>query len=372
MVMPKLQVIGGGKMGEALLAGLLDGGWAPAGESRRSRAADRAAQLVARFPGVTVAGDPGGRTARCVAVKPGDVEAPAGPWRRRAGRVLSIAAGVTIADGSRRPAPGHPRGAGHAQHAGARRRRGGGHRRRAGDADEADLAWAEGILGAVGTVVRVAEALLDAVTGLSGSGPAYVFLVAEALIEAGVLAGLPRPDGARRWRCRPCSASARLLAESGEGPEALRAAVTSPGGTTAAGLRALEAAGVRRAFLEAVGPPPSAVASSGGADGQRRSAQEPRPHFPHQQRWHTVPPAEGRGVPHGPCRAPGSSRVAEVADLLRVSTMTVYRLIKAGSCAPSGSASRTGCARTTSTATWPTGTPRPADRGDGRRPGCRR
>ena len=89
-------------------------------------------------------------------------------------------------------------------------------------------------------------------TGLSGSGPAYVFLVAEALIEAGVLAGLPRPVSAPRWPRRPCSGAARLLDESPEGPEALRAAVTSPGGTTAAGLRALESAGVRAAFLDAV------------------------------------------------------------------------------------------------------------------------
>ncbi len=116
---------------------------------------------------------------------------------------------------------------------------------------EDDLAWAEEVLGAVGTVVRVPEYLLDAVTGLSGSGPAYVFLVAEALIEAGVLAGLTRPVSSQ-LAIQTLLGSARLLAESGEGPEALRASVTSPGGTTAAGLRVLEKAGVRSAFLEAV------------------------------------------------------------------------------------------------------------------------
>jgi pyrroline-5-carboxylate reductase len=97
----------------------------------------------------------------------------------------------------------------------------------------------------------VSEGLLDAVTGLSGSGPAYVFLVAEALIEAGVVAGLPRPVS-QALTTQTLLGAARLLAESVEGPEALRAAVTSPGGTTAAGLRALEARGVRSAFIEAV------------------------------------------------------------------------------------------------------------------------
>jgi pyrroline-5-carboxylate reductase len=96
-----------------------------------------------------------------------------------------------------------------------------------------DLDWAAGILEAVGIVVRVPESQLDAVTGLSGSGPAYVFLVAESLIEAGVLVGLSR-------------AVSRAL------PDTLRASVTSPGGTTAAGLHALESHGVRVAFLDAV------------------------------------------------------------------------------------------------------------------------
>ncbi|MET0157949.1 MAG: pyrroline-5-carboxylate reductase, partial [Acidimicrobiales bacterium] len=167
-----------------------------------------------------------------------------------AGRVLSIAAGVRLADlegalpsGTPvvRAMPNTPAlvGAGAAAIA-------------AGTAaTDDDLAWAESILSAVGIVVRVAEPLLDAVTGLSGSGPAYVFLVAEALIEAGVLVGLPRPVAAE-LAGQTLLGSARLLVEGDDGPEALRAAVTSPGGTTAAGLRALEQAGVRAAFLDAV------------------------------------------------------------------------------------------------------------------------
>ena len=118
-------------------------------------------------------------------------------------------------------------------------------------AGEADLAWAEAILGAVGTVQRVPEKLQDAVTGVSGSGPAYIFLVAEALAEAGVLAGPPART-AEALAFQTLLGSAKLLVESGENPAALRAAVTSPGGTTAAGLRELERHGVRAAFLDAV------------------------------------------------------------------------------------------------------------------------
>jgi pyrroline-5-carboxylate reductase len=122
-----------------------------------------------------------------------------------------------------------------------------------GGSDEDDddvLDWAEEILGAVGTVVRVSEQQLDAVTGLSGSGPAYLFLAAEALIDAGVTAGLPRPIADALVR-QLFVGSAAMLSELGD-PAALRAMVTSPGGTTAAGLRALEEHGVRSAYLEAV------------------------------------------------------------------------------------------------------------------------
>jgi pyrroline-5-carboxylate reductase len=240
-------------MGEALLTGLLDAGWATAGELRVVEALPgRRDELVERFPGVDVTGDPGAAEGSVLAVKPGDVATAAGALRDTGGggRVLSIAAGVRLADleaglGEGTPVvramPNTPAlvGAGAAAIAPGRA------------ASEDDLAWAEEILSAVGTVVRVDERLLDAVTGLSGSGPAYVFLVAEALIEAGVLVGLPRPTAAE-LTVQTLLGAARLLAEGEDGPEALRAAVTSPGGTTAAGLRALERAGVRAAFLDAV------------------------------------------------------------------------------------------------------------------------
>jgi pyrroline-5-carboxylate reductase len=114
-----------------------------------------------------------------------------------------------------------------------------------------DLDWAESILGAVGTVVRVTERDIDAVTGLSGPMPAYLYLVVEALIEAGVHQGLSR-DVSRTLVVDSFAGSGALLKESGESPEVLRAQVTSPGGTTAAGLRVLEQHAVRAAFLDAV------------------------------------------------------------------------------------------------------------------------
>jgi pyrroline-5-carboxylate reductase len=114
-----------------------------------------------------------------------------------------------------------------------------------------DLDWAESILGAVGTVVRVTERNIDAVTGLSGPMPAYLYLIVEALIEAGVHQGLSR-DVSRTLVVDSFAGAGALLKQSGEAPEVLRAQVTSPGGTTAAGLRVLEQHAVRAAFLDAV------------------------------------------------------------------------------------------------------------------------
>jgi pyrroline-5-carboxylate reductase len=116
---------------------------------------------------------------------------------------------------------------------------------------ESDFTWAEEVLSSLGVVARLPEYQLDAVTGLSGSGPAYVFLLAEALVDAGVNEGLDR-EVSRLLAVQTLLGSARLLAETGDSPETLRAAVTSPGGTTAAGLRVLEAHGFRSSVLEAV------------------------------------------------------------------------------------------------------------------------
>jgi pyrroline-5-carboxylate reductase len=250
--MTRLAVVGGGKMGYALTSGLLAAGWAKPEELSVVEVVEgRRAELVDQLPGVDVRGDVPACEGAVVAVKPGDVPAACQALALAgATRVLSIAAGVPLlklegwlGDEVRvvRAMPNTPAlvGAGAAAISpGAA-------------AHDDDLAWAEGILSAVGIVVRVPESLLDAVTGLSGSGPAYVFLLAEALIDAGVLVGLSR-DVSARLVTQTLLGSARLLAESGSGPEGLRAAVTSPGGTTAAGLKALEGRAVRAAVAEAV------------------------------------------------------------------------------------------------------------------------
>ena len=249
--MTKLLVVGGGKMGEALLAGLLASGWAAPGDVTVVELdAARRRDLADRFPGLQVGDAPVAADGAVLAVKPplitqvcaqlGELGIP---------RLLSIAAGIRLASMDEvvpettaviRAMPNTPSlvGMGAAAIVGGRA------------AGEEDLVWAEEVLGAVGTVVRVTEDQINAVTGLSGSGPAYVFLIAEALIDAGVLVGLPR-DVASALAIQTLRGSAELLA-AGTPPAEARGNVTSPGGTTAAGLRALEAGGVRAAVIDAV------------------------------------------------------------------------------------------------------------------------
>jgi pyrroline-5-carboxylate reductase len=118
-------------------------------------------------------------------------------------------------------------------------------------ATEAHLVIAESLLAAVGRVVRVPESQLDAVTALSGSGPAYFFFLVEAMIDAGILLGLPRALAAELI-VQTAIGSAVMLRDSGEHPVQLREAVTSPGGTTIAAIRELEVHGVRAALLAAI------------------------------------------------------------------------------------------------------------------------
>jgi pyrroline-5-carboxylate reductase len=110
---------------------------------------------------------------------------------------------------------------------------------------------AQNLFSAVGIAFELKESLLDAVTGLSGSGPAYVYLIIEALSDGGVACGLPR-DVATRLAAQTVLGSARMLIETGQHPGALKDMVTSPGGTTIEGLHELEKAAVRGALINAV------------------------------------------------------------------------------------------------------------------------
>ena len=118
-------------------------------------------------------------------------------------------------------------------------------------ATEADLAWAERLFGACGQTVRVDEPMMDAVTAVSASGPAYFFYLVEAMVAAGVAEGLSE-RAALQLAVQTCRGAGELLAASGEAPEALRAKVTSPGGTTQAAIESMESAGVKDALVAAV------------------------------------------------------------------------------------------------------------------------
>ncbi|RUM87829.1 MAG: pyrroline-5-carboxylate reductase [Thermodesulfatator sp.] len=122
---------------------------------------------------------------------------------------------------------------------------------KAPETPEEDLAQAEALFSALGEVVRVPEGLFDAVTGLSGSGPAYVFAFIEALVDGGVREGLPR-EVAEKLAVGTVLGAARLMRETAKNPYELKAMVTSPGGTTIAGLKALADRGFHGAVMEAV------------------------------------------------------------------------------------------------------------------------
>jgi pyrroline-5-carboxylate reductase len=252
----KLVVVGGGRIGAALVGGLISSSWAQPGEIAIVEPdAHRRDFLAGAYPGITLEPALGMDVLEAgadllLAVKPDVAESVLLVARHTKGmRVLSVVAGLSCArleaalpDGSvvvrAMPNMGVFVGTGATAVSGG------------SNVTSADLDWAEEIFSSTGVVVRLAERHLDAVTGLSGSGPAYLFVVAEALIEAGVLSGLTR-EVSRALVVQTMLGSAQLMAE-GDEPEVLRAAVTSPGGTTAAGLRALEARAVRSAFLEAV------------------------------------------------------------------------------------------------------------------------
>jgi pyrroline-5-carboxylate reductase len=247
--------IGSGRMASALLEGILRAAIAPATDIFLTDKLPAAAEELARRTGAQARPSNSEVAANAdtliLCVKPGDVPAALREAGDLSDRLLiSIAAGVPLRR-LRESAPGNPRlirvmpntpaliGHGAAAYAPAE------------GATDADLAVAERIFGAVGVVVRVKEELLDAVTGLSGSGPAFVYTVIEALADGGVLMGLPR-NIALRLASQTVLGAAAMVLQTGLHPAQLRDQVASPGGTTIAGLEALEVAGLRAALIAAV------------------------------------------------------------------------------------------------------------------------
>jgi len=252
-----LAVIGGGKMGSALVKGVLRAGLAKPKNVWIAEPVETLRKKVAGETGVNVTADniTAVRRARLVvlAVKPDVVPlvlSEIKPAFTAQHLLLSIAAGVPIAKleaglsaGARviRAMPNTPALVG----AGA----GGFALGTNASADDASLA--QKILGAVGVAFQLPEKLLDAVTGLSGSGPAYIYMVIEALSDGGVAMGLPR-DVATRLAAQTVLGAAKMVLDTGLHPGALKDQVTSPGGTTIEGIHALEAGRLRATLMQAV------------------------------------------------------------------------------------------------------------------------
>ncbi|HEX7446197.1 MAG TPA: pyrroline-5-carboxylate reductase [Pirellulales bacterium] len=257
MAATRFGFIGAGRMATALARGLLDRGLANRAQMIASDPSPAAAEQFARATGAATTSDNervvSGSDCVFLAVKPQQMAAALGPLAGRLTErhlVISVAAGVPLAAISRlldsgprlvRVMPNTPCLVGQGASAyclgpGA-------------TADDGELVGR--LLAAVGRAVQVEEKLLDAVTGLSGSGPAFVYLMIEALSDGGVRMGLPR-EIALMLAAQTVRGAAELVVASGEHPAALKDQVTSPGGTTMAGLHALEAAGVRGALMAAV------------------------------------------------------------------------------------------------------------------------
>ena len=249
--------LGAGQMATALAAGWKAAGLLDAGRSRASDPYPAARDRFAAATGVPVAATNAEVAAACdvlvLAVKPQVVPAVLAELRPALGPrhlVVSIAAGITLtalADGLGgdarlvRVMPNTPCLVGASATGYA-----------AGSAaTDADVALVGRLFGAVGRAFALPEKLLDAVTGLSGSGPAYVYVLIEALADGGVRVGLPR-DVAQALAAQTVFGAAKMVLETGTHPAALKDAVASPGGTTIAGLQALERGGFRGTVMNAV------------------------------------------------------------------------------------------------------------------------
>ncbi|MCC2669504.1 MAG: pyrroline-5-carboxylate reductase [Armatimonadetes bacterium] len=251
-----LAFLGGGVMATAILQSLLDGGLVEPGQVVVSEPVEARREALSRLGVRAVATSreaAAGADVVVLAVKPHvvpDVLREARTSLAQAHLVISIAAGVTLAQLESlapsgvpviRVMPNTPVQVG----AGAAALCRGTH------ASEEHAALVRRIFEAGGRCVEVTEAQIDAVTGLSGSGPAYVCLIVEALADGGVRMGLPR-DVALTLAAQTVLGSAKLILETGDHPAVLKDRVATPGGTTIAGLAALEEAGVRSGLIKAV------------------------------------------------------------------------------------------------------------------------
>jgi pyrroline-5-carboxylate reductase len=252
----RIAILGAGRLGESMLRGFLSSGWRTSDELvATSRRPERCAELTERY-GVEATADNAAAADSAalviLAVKPQDMELVLGEIAQSVGNrtLLSVAAGVRTAsiearlpEGARvvRAMPNAPA----LVHEGIAGVCGGAH------ALPHDVEVAADALSHLGSVVRVVEDDMDAVTALSGSGPAYFALLAEAMIEAGLLLGLSR-EVSTKLVVQTMFGSALLLRDEAMHPVELRESVTSPGGTTTRAIRELERSGVRAAFLNAI------------------------------------------------------------------------------------------------------------------------
>ncbi|MCW2886315.1 MAG: pyrroline-5-carboxylate reductase [Streptosporangiaceae bacterium] len=250
-----IAILGAGKMGEALLSGVLRAGRRPAELMVTTRREERAALLRERYGVESGSNAEAAKSARTLvlAVKPQDMAklldeigqlVPAGTL------VISMAAGIPTGFIEARLSGGVPvvrvmsNTPVHVDEAMSVISAG-------SHAGEEHLALTEELLSPVGKVLRIPESLQDGATALSGSGPAYFYYLVEAMVDAGILLGMPRA-AALEMVVQSAVGAAIMLRDSGEHPVLLREAVTSPGGTTIAAIRELERHGVRSAVIEAI------------------------------------------------------------------------------------------------------------------------
>jgi pyrroline-5-carboxylate reductase len=255
MVGVMIAILGAGKMGEALLSGLLRAGLPPSDVAVVVRRAERAEELYEAYGVQVLTAEEAAKDAGTlvIAVKPQDMARmldEIAPFVSASQLVISVAAGITTSFIERRfpvevpvvrvmsNTPVLVDEAMSVISAGSY-------------ASEPHLRHTEELLRPVGKVLRIPESQQDAATALSGSGPAYVYYLVEAMVDAGILLGMPRRT-ALEMVTQAVYGAATMLKDSGEHPVILREAVTSPGGTTISAIRELEKHGVRAAFLAAI------------------------------------------------------------------------------------------------------------------------